>query len=42
MDRWRDYNYYKLIVMEKLEFCFYNCVHSYFVENNVLYILILE
>lgn len=44
MDSWRDYTYYKLIVKEKLEFCFSNCVDSYFVDiqNNVLYILILE
>lgn len=36
---------YKLIVMEKLELCFSNCVDSYFVDiqkKNVLYILILE
>lgn len=38
------YTYYKLIVKEKLEFCFSNCVDSYFVDipKNVLYILILE
>lgn len=39
-----EYTYFKMIVKEMLEFCFSNCVDSYFVDiqNNVLYILILE
>lgn len=28
----RDYTYYKLIVEEKMEFCFSNCVDWYFVD----------